>query len=88
MDLVFEKMIKLILGKKEAENLFFEFDKVQPLSKEDEIEILYKDETVYTLTVLVDEKTLAYGMDKLRRESLKKLAKKIAADFEKDFSAR
>ena len=53
-----------------------------------EIEILYKDETVYTLTVLVDEKTLAYGMDKLRRESLKKLAKKIAADFEKDFSAR
>ncbi|MBB5218829.1 hypothetical protein HNP77_001198 [Treponema rectale] len=53
-----------------------------------EIEILYKDETVYTITVSVDEKTLAYGMDKLRRESLKKLAKKIAADFGKDFSAR
>lgn len=55
MDLVFEKMIKLILGKKEAENLFFEFDKVQPLSKEDEIEILYKLEAQgYSVKALID----------------------------------
>ena len=55
VDLVFEKMIKLTLGKKEAENLFFEFDKVQPLSKETEIEMLYKLEAQgYSIKPIVD----------------------------------
>lgn len=55
IDLVFEKMIKLILGKKEAENLFFEFDKTQPLSKETEIEMLYKLEAQgYSVKAIID----------------------------------
>ena len=55
IDLLFEKMIKLILGKKEAENLYFEFDKTQPLSREAETELLYKLEAQgYSVKALVD----------------------------------
>ena len=55
IDLLFDKMIKLILGKKEAENLFFEFEKVQPLPKETEMEILYKLEAQgYSVKALID----------------------------------
>lgn len=55
IDLLFDKMIKLILGKKEAENLYFEFDKEQPLSKETEVELLYKLEAQgYSVKALVD----------------------------------
>ena len=55
IDLLFDKMIKLILGKKEAENLFFEFDKSQPLPMDKEIEILYKLEAQgYSVKALID----------------------------------
>lgn len=55
IDLLFEKMIKLTLGKKEADNLFFEFDKTQPLSKETELETLYKLEAQgYSVKALID----------------------------------
>lgn len=55
IDLLFEKMIKLTLGRKEAENLFFEFDKTQPLSRESELEVLYKLEAQgYSVKALID----------------------------------
>lgn len=55
VDLVFEKMIKLTLGKKEAENLYFEFDKAQPISKETELEMLYKLEAQgYSVKAIID----------------------------------
>lgn len=55
IDLVFDKLIKLILPKKEAENLYFEFDKGQPLTKETEIEMLYKLEAQgYSVKAIID----------------------------------
>ena len=55
IDLLFEKMIKLTLGKKEADNLFFEFDKTQPLPRETELEVLYKLEAQgYSVKAIID----------------------------------
>ncbi|MCR5219013.1 LPP20 family lipoprotein [Treponema sp.] len=46
-----------------------------------EISLMYGDESVYTFNTKTEQKTLAYTAEKLQRESLKKLAKKIASDF-------
>ena len=45
------------------------------------IEIIYKDKTAAAFSTAVQEKTLAFTEEKLKRESLKKLAQKIGSDF-------
>ncbi len=55
IDSLYDKMIKLVLGKKEAENLYFEFDKVAPLDRQSELELLYKLEAQgYSVKALID----------------------------------
>lgn len=55
IDSLFDKMIKLILGKKEAENLYFEFEKNRPMSIEKEVELLYQLEAQgYSVKAIID----------------------------------
>lgn len=51
----FEKLIGLVVSKREADNLQFTFDKSMPLSKSEEAELLYKLEAQgYSVKAIVD----------------------------------
>ena len=52
---LFEKMIKVVVSKREADNLFFKFDKTVPLTRQEEVEMLYKLEAQgYSVKAVID----------------------------------
>lgn len=59
-----------------------EGDQIFVASPSIEISVMYGEKNIFTFNTKVEQKTLAYTLEKLQRESLKKLSKKIESDFE------